>query len=218
MFYHTKITGIKETEKGTELLISIPGKGVKEEILRNRNKKGLLTAELIVDDNRSPSSEQIAKFYATIGDIAKHTGHAPEFIEMYIKYMFCKEKGLETVSMSKKKGTMSLARELITYLIEFCFREDIPTLDTLRNRNDDINAYLYLCLKYRKCAICNKKGQMHHWQAIGMGNNSKKIDDSDHEKMCLCEDHHLFAKDAVHRMGKKSFEDKYHIYGIKYKE
>lgn len=213
MFYSGQITGIQENQNGTKVTLQINKKDIKEEIIRYRNK-GLLGAELRVDDNRSPSAEQRAKFYATIGDVWEHTGVPEKDIEDHIKYLFSIENDLENVSMSKSKGNMTIARKLITRLIEFCFEWDIPLTDLGLNRTDDINRYLYASLKHKKCCICGNPSEVHHWDAIGMGRNRKKVDDSSNRKIALCRIHHT----EVETIGRDSFESKYHVYGIKYNE
>lgn len=90
----------------------------------------------------------------------------------------------------------------------------IPLTDNAVERTDDINRYLYFCIKHKKCAICGRDGEIHHWDAIGMGNNRNTLDDSDHRKICLCREHHTNA----HQRGRESFQKMYKVYGIIYKE
>ena len=49
---------------------------------------------------------------------------------------------------------------------------------------------------------------------IGMGNDRRKVDDSDYRKICLCRKHHTEA----HNIGMIDFESKYKVYGIKFEE
>ena len=78
------------------------------------------------------------------------------------------------------------------------------------NRTDDIGRYLYFCLKHRKCAVCGRNGEIHHVDAIGMGNNRRKVDDSGYRKICLCREHHTIA----HQRGLEVFAKMYQVYGI----
>jgi hypothetical protein len=82
------------------------------------------------------------------------------------------------------------------------------------NRTDDIGRYLYFCLMNKKCAVCGKDGEIHHEDAIGMGNNRKTLDDSKHKKICLCRLHHTKA----HELGVDRFTKIYKVYGIVIKE
>lgn len=122
------------------------------------------------------------------------------------------EKGIEYFSLSN--CSISTARDFITYLIDFILANDIPLSEKALKRTDDIDRYLWSCIKYKKCCICGRKGEMHHWDAIGMGRNRKLYDDSKHRKIQLCREHHTEA----HKIGKDAFEKKYHVYGIIYKE
>ena len=50
--------------------------------------------------------------------------------------------------------------------------------------------------------------------AVGMGNNRNRIDDSSYRKICLCRKHHTVA----HQMGVKRFREMYKVYGITVKD
>lgn len=69
-------------------------------------------------------------------------------------------------------------------------------------------------MKLKKCAICGREGEIHHVDTIGMGNDRRKVDDSDYRKICLCRQHHTEA----HNIGMTEFESKYKVYGIKFEE
>lgn len=69
-------------------------------------------------------------------------------------------------------------------------------------------------IKYKICCICGRKGEMHHYNAIGMGRNRSKIDDKDLRKMQLSRIHHT----KIETIGRDSFEKKYHVYGVIYRE
>ena len=107
----------------------------------------------------------------------------------------------------------SVARDFISYLIDFCFYQNIGTRDTLLNVTDDIGRYLYSCLENRKCAICNAPGEVHHVDRIGMGRDREQIVHIGLKAICLCRKHH----DEAHRHEKELF-DKYKIYGIELDE
>ena len=68
-----KIDKYREGQDGTELIISIPGKHIGEQISRKR----IRNAEMRFDDGRHISAEQRNKVYATIRDIADYTGYLP---------------------------------------------------------------------------------------------------------------------------------------------
>lgn len=106
--------------------------------------------------------------------------------------------------------TMDTAREFINTILEFALENGIPLSEEAVTRTDDIGRYLYFCLVHRKCAVCGRDGEIHHVDAIGMGNDRRKLDDSGHRKICLCRMHHSMA----HQRGMVEFERMYKVYGI----
>ena len=154
------------------------------------------------------SPEQRKKIYALFRDIANYTGDSPEHIKETLKHHFIRETEYEPFSLSN--CSFELAGDFIEWLINFAFeigvRLSVHPLRTL----DDIEKYVRMCLKHRICSICGKPGEIHHWDSIGMGRDRTKVDDSSNRKICLCRTHHTEA----HTLGVKSFEEKYHIYGV----
>lgn len=171
-------------------------------------KKQVDAIEIRLIDGREISAEQRKKIFAIIRDIANWCGHDPEYIRQYTEFEFRLKNALEPFSLSD--CDMSIAREYINYLIEFCFIQCVPTRDTLLNKTDDIGKYLYSCLEYRRCAVCNDKAEIHHVTAVGMGRDRDNIIHKGMEAIALCRTHHQEA----HKRGREFFED-YHIYGIK---
>lgn len=198
----------RQTEDGTDIIIHIPrlmlGELLKEKTIRH--------AEVRFDDGRHISIDQRKKAYATIRDISDYTGFLPEECKEQMKYMHIIRTGCEYFSLSD--CSMDTAREFINTLIEFSLENGIPLSDLGTNRTDDIGRYLYFCIKHKKCCICGKSGEIHHVDAIGMGNDRRKVDDSNHRKMCLCRLHHTIA----HQRGMDAFEQMYKVYGIIVKE
>lgn len=166
--------------------------------------------EIRIDDGRLISHDQRKKAYATIKDIAEWMGEIPEYVKEVLKFDYQMDTGEEYFSLSD--CTMSTARDFITFLLEFALYHGVPLLESGIDRCDDIGKYLWNCLHYKKCCICGKQGEIHHWDRIGMGNDRKKIDDSEHRKMCLCREHHTIS----HNMGNVEFEKKYKVYGVLY--
>ena len=167
--------------------------------------------EIRLTDGREISAEQRRKIFAMIRDIADWSGDIPEYIRQCTEFNFRLEYGFEPFSLSDCE--MSIAKEYISYLIDFCFMHGVPTRDTLLNRTDDIGKYLYSCLEHRRCAVCNEKADIHHIDTVGMGNNRNKIAHLGKEAIALCRKHHTEA----HQQG-NAFFDKWHIYGIKLDE
>lgn len=188
-----------------ETLLIRPTVPVDREMLQ----KQVDTVEIRLTDGREISAEQRKKIFAIIRDISVWCGHEPEYIRAYTTFEFEMLNGLEPISLSNCE--MSIAREYISYLVDFCFLHCVPTRDTLLNQTDDISKYLYSCLEHRRCAVCNGKADIHHVDAVGMGRDRTGISHIGLKALALCREHHTEA----HKIGDKAFCDKYHIYGIK---
>lgn len=208
MYEFAHITAYKPVEEGTYLQVFIPGKNLMEPL----EEKHMRTCNVWLDDGRHISAEQRKKAYATINDIAAFTGEMPEVMKEWLKYLHIYRTGCEYFSLSS--CSMDTARGYINTILDYALEAGVPLLDFALNRTDDIGHYLYACLKLKKCAICGMSGEIHHVDAIGMGNDRRTLDDSDHRKICLCRVHHTEA----HTTGFDSFSEKYKVYGIKYAE
>ena len=198
----------REVDNGTEIIIRIPDKKIGEFLSQKCIKK----AEMRFDDGRSISIEQRKKAYATIRDIADYTGYLPEEQKEWLKYLYIQKTGDDYISLSD--CSMDQAREFINVILEYAIESGIQLSEHAINRTDDIGKYLYFCIKHKKCAICGQDGEIHHEDAIGMGNDRKTLDDSNHKKICLCRKHHTIA----HQMGVDRFTKMYKVYGIIVKE
>ena len=198
----------REVDNGTEIIIRIPDKKIGEFLSQKCIKK----AEMRFDDGRIISIEQRKKAYATIRDIADYTGYLPEEQKEWLKYLYIQKTGDDYISLSD--CSMDQAREFINVILEYAIESGIQLSEQAINRTDDIGKYLYFCIKHKKCAICGQDGEIHHEDAIGMGNDRKTIDDSNHKKICLCRKHHTIA----HQMGVDRFTKMYKVYGIIVKE
>ena len=197
-----------DTPKGTDVYITIPKKQLSEMFVSKCIKK----AEMRFDDGRTISIEQRKKAYATIRDISDYTGYTPEEQKQWLKVLYIVKTGGRNISLSN--CSMDEAREFINVILEHAIENGIELKEDGVNRTDDIGKYLYFCLKHKKCAVCGLSGEIHHEDAIGMGNDRKTVDDSNYKKICLCRKHHTIA----HQMGKERFQKAYKIYGILMKE
>lgn len=179
-----------------------------EPIFREMIRKNVATVELRLDDGRRISAGQRKKIFATIRDIANWCGHDPEELRRFLTWDFRSRDGGPDFSLSDVD--MTTASGFISYLIEFCFRWGVPTREALLDRTDDIGRYLYLCLEHRKCAVCNKRAQVHHVDAVGMGRDRAGIVHEGMRAIALCPEHHREA----HQKGPDFFNE-HHVYGIK---
>ena len=203
-----KINQYRENKEGTDLIVSVPDLKLGDMLVR----KKIQNAEIRFDDGRHISAEQRKKAYATIRDIADWTGYLPEEMKEILKYQHMMRTGDAYFSLSN--CSMDTAREFINTILEFALENGMPLSEDALNRTDDIGRYLYYCLLHKKCAICGRDGEIHHEDAIGMGNDRTVVDDSGYRKICLCRLHHTIA----HQMGVKRFRQAYKVYGIIIKE
>lgn len=208
MHAFVKINQYRENKEGTDLIVSVPDLKLGDMLVR----KKIQNAEIRFDDGRHISAEQRKKAYATIRDIADWTGYLPEEMKEILKYQHMMRTGDAYFSLSN--CSMDTAREFINTILEFALENGIPLSEDALNRTDDIGRYLYYCLLHKKCAICGRDGEIHHEDAIGMGNDRTVVDDSGYRKICLCRMHHAIA----HQMGVKRFRQAYKVYGIIIKE
>lgn len=205
--YYSKIKGVKETDKGTDLIIHIPGELLQDKILRFRATE----AEIRIDDGRRITSEQRKKLYATIKDISLYTGDDPEYLKEFLKFDYCGESGEDYFSLSD--CSIDTAKNFLTHIIDFVLKHNIPLSELAVNRTDDIDRYLYSCIKYRRCAITGQAGaDIHHCEGsrVGMGGNRKKISNKGRELIALNRDWHTRA----HAEGEEEIFNLYKIYGI----
>lgn len=207
MYKTGRVAGYEIRGDTTEIRIIIP-----ENLERFMKSKKTIQAGVFLEDGRSITPIQRKKIYATLRDISYHTGYPPEEAKEWMKYFYISRTGRSYFSLSD--CSVDTARKFINILIDYCLEEGVPTKDRLTERTEDINYLLYKCITNKKCAICGRNGEIHHWDAIGMGNNRKTYDDSLNRKICLCRTHHTIA----HSQGNKRFAENYHVYGIVYKE
>lgn len=175
-------------------------------------KRQITEGELILDDGRTISADQRRKIYATLRDISLYTGDTAEYLKDFFKAEYVAETGGEWFSL--KDVDVTTANMFLELLIEWCIRWDIPCQGNMIDRSPDVSRYLYRCLVYKRCAICGGKAELHHVDAVGAGRNRKEILHLGMRALPLCRNHHI----EIHAMGRDSFFDKYHVYGIRLDE
>ena len=169
--------------------------------------------EVYIDmiDSRPLSDRQRKMCYAMIHAIAEHVGITDEEVKEIFKLDFWAER-VDTLAdkiFSLSNAPMSLVAEFQRFLVAFILTHDVPTKRPLREYVDDIEAYTYFCLVRRKCAVCGRRADGHHIDAIGMGNNRDEVQHEGREVMSLCREHHT----EIHTIGYQAFMQKYHLNG-----
>ena len=176
-------------------------------------KCGFKTARIVLNDSRKITAEQRKKAYALLGEINDYTGEMPEYTKRLFKLKFVYERQKETADriFSLSDCSVTQAREFISYLVDFILGHDIPTKVPLIELCDDIGSYMYACAKHKHCAVCGRKAELHHVDAVGMGNDRTKTTHLGRQALPLCRKHHT----ELHDMGNTAFMSMYHLEPVK---
>lgn len=140
-----------------------------------------------------------------------------ESIRFALTDNYCRLQGVDLFSLSTKNencASRELASDFIDWLVNLCVENAIPCMDTLLNRCEDVERYVYACVANRRCAICGKKADIHEVDTVGMGRNRSKIGHVGQLVEPLCRGHHQEAG----KIGQKSFDELYHLSPIRLDE
>lgn len=140
-----------------------------------------------------------------------------ESIRFALTDNYCRLQGVDLFSLSTKNencASRELASDFIDWLVNLCVENAIPCMDTLLNRCEDVERYVYACVANRRCAICGKKADIHEVDTVGMGRNRSKIGHVGQLVEPLCRVHHQEAGE----IGQKSFDELYHLSPIRLDE
>lgn len=174
--------------------------------------------EIILPDGRRISADQRRKVYALIGEVAEYVdgiknAETIEEQKQFLKMDFLLERleSQERRIFSLSDCDMTLAKEFISYIIDFIVKNDIPTSISLLEQCEDIRRYIYSCAMNRKCCICGREADIHHitGSKIGMGNVREEVHHLGREVLPLCRTHHMEC-----HQDEKTFMDKYHLEAI----
>ena len=170
-------------------------------------------------DSRRISDEQRRKAYALVGEITAWAGYMArekETVNQHLKQRFLMQQVEEyqRQMFSLADCTMTQAREYITYLIDFCLSEDVPTRMPLMELADDLERMTYSCLLHKKCCVCQKKADLHHVEQIGAGYNRNEKPQIGCLVLPLCREHHQ----EWHTKGRTAFESLYHVVPVRMDE
>ena len=215
MKFSCEIDNVKTLKTGMKITLSISEENVRavmKDIYNFLDKPITVDLGVHVDEQLQRlsqiSGDQRKKIYALLKDIADYTGMDREEAKTRIKQKFIQITEGEDFSFSD--CSREIAKNFIDFLIQLAFEMGVPLKENPKEGLEDIEVYLKMCLKHKVCAICGKPGEIHHMDAIGMGRDRRKADDSNNSKICLCREHHTEA----HKIGITSFENKYQVYGV----
>ena len=166
-------------------------------------------------DKRRISTQQRKKAYVLISYIAAWWGYTPlEAMKEMLKLMFVGEAETLRRTFSLSDCDMTTARLFITYLIDFCILHGVDVGEPLYQLSEDIPRYVWACLMNKRCAVCGRKAELHHVDAVGMGRNRKEICHIGMRALPLCREHHT----EIHSIGQEDFLRRYIIEPVKIDE
>lgn len=158
-------------------------------------------------DPRGFSAEQRRFVYALLGDIYAYTGEPVDSLKEIFWHKFEALTG-RTISLKDvSTSTMDDVGLLADIILDFIFEWDIPFKNGYEILPVNQEYYFYKCLVKRRCCICGKPADIHHVDTVGMGNNRKKIDNTNRRFIALCRSHHQ----EIHQLSFTSFCNKYKI-------
>ena len=201
MKFKCEIDNVRTIKKGAKITFTIPEEQKKEFMQYIVNFDGYpLTLEVLTDAAEQQkkllqiSPEQRKKIYAIIKDIAEYTGNGLENDKQTMKDMFARDKQIEQFSLSDCEADTAV--HFIEWLIEFCFEHGIPLSENPVEGLNDIEAYVKICIRKKKCCVCG---------ADGSGYTFK-----DNKKILLCEIHAQKLKND----GFEKFKETFHVWGV----
>lgn len=199
---------VEERDDGVTVFVPFPHDKKKPE-----GYQRLVGVELV--DKRHISADQRKKAYVLISYIAAWWGYTPlEAMKEMLKLMFVGEAETLRRSFSLSNCDMTTARLFITYLIDFCLLHGVDAGEPLYQLAEDIPRYVWACLMNKRCAVCGRKAELHHVDAVGMGRNRKEICHIGMRALPLCREHHT----EIHKVGQGDFLKRYFLAPVKIDE
>ena len=192
---------VEERDDGVTVFVPFPHDKKKPE-----GYQSVVGVELV--DKRHISADQRKKAYVLISYIAAWWGYTPlEAMKEMLKLMFVGEAETLRRTFSLSDCDMTTARLFITYLIDFCILHGVDVGEPLYQLSEDIPRYVWACLMNKRCAVCGRKAELHHVDAVGMGRNRKEICHIGMRALPLCREHHT----EIHAVGREDFLKRYFL-------
>lgn len=199
---------VEERDNGLSIFVPFPHDKKKPE-----GYQSVVGVELV--DKRHISADQRKKAYVLISYIAAWWGYTPlEAMKEMLKLMFIGEAETLRRSFSLSDCDMTTARLFITYLIDFCLLHSVDVGEPLYQLSEDIPRYVWACLMNKRCAVCGRKAELHHVDAVGMGRNRKEICHIGMRALPLCREHHT----EIHAVGQEDFLKRYFLEPVRIDE
>ena len=189
-----KITEFNERSGGFSVFV--PYTNIDRACLREYDE-----VQVGLPDWRTITPEQRAKAHCIINEIGEWQGEHTETMKKILKLEFIvnRMQSLEKTLFSLSDCDVTTAREFITFLIDFVVEWGVPTKKPLLELCEDIEKAVYACLMHKKCILCGKKAELHHFDQIGMGGDRTTMYQIGMRVVPLCRECHTTA----HQKGAK---------------
>lgn len=169
-------------------------------------------AELFIKDPRGFTAEQRRFTFALMQDIYIYTGEPLESLKDVFYWQFRYFTGKNISLSNQSENTVDEVSTLDELILDFIFANDIPFREGYEIPPQNEQYFFYKCLMTRTCCNCGRKpADIHHVDAVGMGNNRKKINNSGRRFMALCRICHT----KIHAEGFSEFTNKRLLMPIK---
>ena len=199
---------MEERDNGLIIFVPFPHDKKKPE-----GYQSVVGVELV--DKRHISADQRKKAYVLISYIAAWWGYTPvEAMKEMLKLMFIGEAETLRRTFSLSDCDMTTARLFISYLIDFCLLHGVDVGEPLYQLSEDVPRYVWACLMNKRCAVCGRKAELHHVDAVGMGRNRKEICHIGMRALPLCREHHT----EIHTVGQEDFLKRYFLEPVRIDE
>ena len=145
-------------------------------------------------------------------DIYIYTGEPLESLKDVFYWQFRYFTGKNISLSNQSENTVDEVSTLDELILDFIFANDIPFREGYEIPPQNEQYFFYKCVMTRTCCNCGRKpADIHHVDAVGMGNNRKKINNSGRRFMALCRVCHT----KIHTEGLTEFTNKRLLMPIK---
>ncbi|MDL2276583.1 hypothetical protein LJC02_02900, partial [Breznakia sp. OttesenSCG-928-G09] len=193
------------SKRGNQLVIDGYSLSIANNMLLDTGESLEVDVKLI--DKRMITDQQRKFIFALCSEIAFYTGDEAEWTRLLLQEYNSRLREIEVESLSN--CDMTYANGLIDTIINFCIEKEIPFAKSLIKDNEyhfDEKQTYAMCLK-RVCVICGSRAELHHVDAIGMGNNRNKVSHLGKRMLPLCRECHV----KIHTQGDKDFIEENHL-------
>lgn len=171
----------------------------------------------IEEEKIQRASEQQRKLYWTlVNALAEETGELNTDIHNLLRQTTMDVFGYEYLSFKSTKSDMEKCRNWIEITIQFAWRngfyENPKIAEILTQQGGD--DFMYFCIMNRLSCLTLQPGEIHHITTVGMGMDRTKICHVGMYVLPLTREQH----EEAHRLGTKSFLEKYALQPMKLNE